>query len=182
MEDVQQGWKPLSHSTGNHKESCIVAINLEPAKLGKAEQYVESLPHSRLQRLVDEGAVYAPQALNQSQFATLHALLERILLHDVNAAQLAARLDTALAHSTADGLSFTAPHPLAFDYQLGLDELDTMARTTTGFAFAELTPEIQDAMLGLVSGKNLTTRKLDLSLWLDDLRHNTTASLALSAK
>jgi hypothetical protein len=174
MKDVNTHGNLLSNSTGNHKESCIVAINLEPAKLGKAEHYIESLPHTRLQRLVDEGAVYAPQALNPSQFATLHALLERILLHDVNSAHL--------ANSAAEGLSFTAPHPLAFDYRLGLDELDTMARTTTGYAFAELTPEIQDAMLGLVSGKNLTTRKLDLSHWLDDLRHNTEASLALSVK
>jgi hypothetical protein len=182
MEAVEQVSKPLSRSTGNHKESCIVAINLEPAKLGNAEQYIESVPNTRLQRLVDEGAVYAPQALNPSQFVTLHALLERILTRDVNPAQLAARLDAALANGTADGMCFAVPHPLAFDYQLGLDELDTMARTTTGFAFAELTPEIQDAMLGLVAAKDLTTRNLDLSLWLDDLRHNTAASLALSVE
>jgi Gluconate 2-dehydrogenase subunit 3 len=159
-----------------------VAINLEPVKLGNAEQHIESLPNTRLQRLVDEGAVYAPQAMNPSQFATLHALLERILLHDVNPAQLAARLDTALANGAADSLCFTAPHLLAFDYQLGLDELDTIAHTTTGFSFAELTPEIQDAMLGLVAARNLTTRKLDLALWLDDLRHNTAAGLALSVE
>jgi hypothetical protein len=156
-----------------------VSINLEPVKLGNAEQYIEPLQSTSLQRLVDEGAVYVPQALNAAQFATLHALLDRVLLHDVNTAHLAARLDAALANGAADSLSFTAPHFHAFDYQLGLDELDIMARLRAGFAFAELTPEIQDAMLGLVASKDLTSRKLDLALWIDDLRHNTAASLAL---
>ena len=159
-----------------------MSINLEPVKLGNAEQYIEPLQSTSLQRLVDEGAVYVPQALNSSQFATLHALLDRVLLHDVNTAHLAARLDAALAHGTADSLCFTAPHFHAFDYQLGLDEVDIMARLRTGFAFAELTPEIQDAMLGLVASKDLTSRKLDLALWIEDLRHNTAASLALSVE
>jgi len=159
-----------------------VSINLEPVKLGNVEQYIEPLQSTSLQRLVDEGAVYVPQALNSSQFATLHALLDRVLLHDVNTAHLAARLDAALAHGTADSLCFTAPHFHAFDYQLGLDEVDIMARLRTGFAFAELTPEIQDAMLGLVATKDLTSRKLDLALWIEDLRHNTAANLALPVK
>jgi len=159
-----------------------VPTNLEHVKQGNAEQYIEHIPNSRLQRLVDEGAVYAPRALNPSQFDTLHALLECVALHSVNSARLAARLDAALANGAADSLCFTAPHLLAFDYQLGLDELDTMARTRTGFAFAELTPEIQDAMLGLVATKDLTSRKLDLALWIEDLRHNTAANLALPVK
>ena len=159
-----------------------MSINLEPVKLGNAEQYIEPLQSTSLQRLVDEGAVYVPQALNSSQFATLHALLDRVLLHDVNTAHLAARLDAALANGTADSLCFTAPHFHAFDYHLGLDEDDILARLRTGFAFAELTPEIQDAMLGLVASKDLTSRKLDLALWIDDLRHNTAASLALSVE
>ena len=52
---------------------------------------------------------------------------------------------------SADSLCFTAPRLLAFDYRLGLDELDTMARNLTVFAFADLTPEIQDAMLDLIA-------------------------------
>jgi hypothetical protein len=182
MQSVEHTGKPLNPSTSNHEESRIVAINLEPARLGNAEQYIEPLQSSRLQRLIDDGAVYVPQALNPSQFATLHALLDRILTHDVNSARIASRLDAALANGTPDDLSFTAPRLLAVDYQLGLDELDTMARTLTCFPFAELTPEIQDAMLGLVTAKDLITRKLDLSLWLGDLHHNTAVSLALAAE
>ena len=156
-----------------------MSINLEPAKLGNAEQYAEPAQNTRLQSLIDDGTIYVPQALSPSQFATLHALLDRILAYDVNSAQLAARLDAALASGAADSLCFTAPRTV--DYQLGLDELDTMARNFTAFAFAELTPEIQDAMLGMVAAKDLTARKLDLSLWLDDLHRNTAASLALAA-
>jgi hypothetical protein len=180
MHDVEHTGQPHNPSASNHQESRIVAINLEPARVGNAEQYYEPIQNTRLQRLVDEGAVYVPQALNPSQFATLHALLDRLVTRNVNSAHLAARLDAALANGTADSLSFTAPSLLAFDYQLGLDELDTMSRTLTCFPFAELTPEIQDAMLGLVAAKDLTTRKLDLSLWLGDLHSNTTASLALA--
>ena len=160
----------------------MVAYNLEPVRTGNAEQYREPPQNTRLQRLIDDGAVYVPQALNPSQFATLHALLDRILAHDVDSARLAGRLDAALADGTADDLCFTAPRLLAVDYQLGLDELDTLARTVTAFAFADLTPEIQDAMLGLVAAKDLTARRLDLSLWLGDLHSNTAASLALAAE
>src|SRR5580698_3327673 len=177
MQNVEHIDKPLSPSASNHQESHTVATNLEPVKLGSPEQYIESLPTTRLQRLIDEGAVYVPQALNPAQFATLHALLDRILTHAVNPAYLAARLDAALANAADDGLCFNTPRLRAVDYQLGLDELDTMARTLTCFPFAELTPEIQDAMLGLVAAKDLITRKLDLSVWLCDLRTNTVASL-----
>jgi hypothetical protein len=180
MQNVEHTGNSLNPPATNPQESRNVAINLELAKLGTAEQYIASLPNTRLQRLIDEGAVYVPQALNPSQFATLHALLDRILTRDVNPAHLAARLDAALAAETDDSLSSPCPRLLAVDYQLGLDELDTMARTLTAFSFAALTPEIQDAMLGLVAAKDLTTRKLDLSLWLGDLHCNTAASLALA--
>ena len=182
MHHVQQTGNPLNLSASTHQESRIVAFNLEPIRMGTAEQYAEPAENTRLQRLIDDGAVYVPQALNPSQFATLHALLDRILAQGVDSAQLASRLDTALANGNADSLCFSAPRLLAVDYQLGLDELDTMSRNLTVFAFADLTPEIQDAMLDLIAARNLTARKLDLSLWLDDLHSNTAASLALAAQ
>jgi hypothetical protein len=182
MHRVQQTGNPRNLSASTYQESRIVAINLEPARMGNADQYVEPTQNTRLQRLIDDGAVYVPQTLNPSQFATLHALLDRILAHDVNSAQLASRLDSALANGAADNLCFSAPRLLAVDYQLGLDELDTMSRKLTVFAFADLTPEIQDAMLDLIAARDLTARKLDLSLWLDDLHSNTAASLSLAAE
>jgi hypothetical protein len=182
MHHVQQSGNPVNRSASTPQESRIVASNLAPSKQGKAEQYVEPAQNTRLQRLIDDGAVYVPQALNSSQFATLHALLNRILAQDINCAQLASRLDAALANGNVGSLCSTARRLLAVDYLLGLDELDTMARKLTGFAFADLTHEIQDAMLDLIAARELTARKLDLSLWLDDLHSNTAASLALAAK
>jgi hypothetical protein len=45
------------------------------------------------------------------------------------------------------------------------------------YAFAELPTEIQDAVLSLIATRDLTTRKLDLALWLEAL--HTTAAAAL---
>ena len=182
MHHVQHTGNPRTLSASTYQESRIVAYNLEPVSVGNVKQYIEPTQDTRLQRLIDDGAVYVPQALNPSQFATLHALLDRILAHDVNSAQLASRLDAALANGNADSLRFCAPRLLAVDYQLGLDELDTMSRKLTVFAFADLTPEIQDAMLDLIAARDLTARKLDLSVWLEDLHSNTAASLALAAE
>jgi hypothetical protein len=52
-----------------------------------------------------------------------------------------------------------------------------IARTRTGYAFAELPTEIQDAILGLIATRDLTTRKLDLALWLEDLHITAAAAL-----
>jgi hypothetical protein len=56
------------------------------------------------------------------------------------------------------------------DYQLGLDALDTLARTHTNYPFAELPTDLQDAMLHLIAARDLTTPTLDLAHWLEDLR------------
>jgi hypothetical protein len=132
-------------------------------------------PNSNLQRLVDDGTVYVPQALNAPQFATLQALLNCIASAD-NYAFLAIHLDTGLAKNRA-----ASRRSAIIDYHLGLDELDTLARSRTGFAFVELTPEIQDALLGLISSGDLSTRKLDLALWLQNLRNDAVPSHSLTA-
>ena len=132
------------------------------------------LPTLRLQQLIDNGAVYVAQNLSHSQFATLQAIAALILRP--KSKRLAARIDAALSTSAGETIPLAPPPPRAFDYQLGLDELDTIARTRTGYAFAELPTEIQDAILGLIATRDLTTRKLDLALWLEDL-HTTAAAL-----
>jgi hypothetical protein len=134
----------------------------------------EPAPSLRLQQLIDNGAVYVAQNLSPTQFATLQAIAA--LIFRPTAKNLAALLDAALAPSTGTAPPFAPPPPVAFDYQLGLDELDTIARTRTGFPFAELSPEIQDVMLKLIVTGDLTTRKLDLALWLEDL-HLSAAAL-----
>jgi hypothetical protein len=151
----------------NQQESRIVAIGIENQNSTQSRLVTESPSSLRLQQLVDNGAVYVAQNLSSSQFATLQAIAALVLRP--NAKRLAAHLDAALATGTSEALPF-APPSLAFDYHLGLDELDVLARTRTGYPFAELPAEIQDAILNLVATRDLTTRKLDLALWLENLQ------------
>jgi hypothetical protein len=157
-----------------HQESRIVAIGAEDQNLTQSRPITESPSSLRLQQLIDTGTLYVAQNLSLSQFATLQAIAARVLRP--NSKHLAAHLDAALATSTSETLPLAQRRPLAFDYQLGLDELDTIARTRTGYPFAELPAEIQDAILNLVATGDLTTRKLDLALWLEDL-HTSAAVL-----
>jgi hypothetical protein len=150
-----------------------MAANMESLQRSNAARVDE--PNSNLQRLVDDGSVYVPQALNAPQFATLQALLNRIVSGD-DYAYLAIHLDTGLAKGRA-----ASSRSAIVDYHLGLDELDTLARSRTGFAFVELTPEIQDALIELISSGDLSTRKLDLALWLQNLRNDAVPSPSLAA-
>jgi hypothetical protein len=150
-----------------------VAIGAEHQNFTHPRYTTEPAPSLRLQQLIDNGTVYVAQNLNASQFATLQAITALLLRN--NSKHLAAHLDAALASTASYTPPFTPPPPLVVDYQLGLDELDTLARTRTGYAFAELPTEIQDAILGLIATRDLTTRKLDLALWLESL-HATAAA------
>jgi hypothetical protein len=151
-----------------------VAISAEHPNFISPHRTPEPASSLRLQQLIDNGAVYVAQNLSPAQFATLQAIAAIVLLPQSK--RLAANVDAALTSSARETLPFAPPPPLAVDYQLGLDELDTIARTRTGFAFADLPTEIQDAILGLVATRDLTTRKLDLALWLEEL-HSTAAAL-----
>ena len=151
-----------------------MAITVEHPNAIPSYRTTEPSPSLRLQQLIDSGAVYVAQNLSHSQFATLQAIAALILRP--KSKRLAARIDAALATSAGETIPLAPPPPLAFDYQLGLDELDTIARTRTGYAFAELPAEIQDAILDLIATRDLTTRKLDLALWLEAL-HTTAAAL-----
>jgi hypothetical protein len=148
-----------------------VAISAEHLNTIPPYRTTEPAPSLRLQQLIDNGAVYVAQNLSPSQFATLQAIASLVLRP--SAKNLAAHLDAALATSTRE--AFAARGPLAFDYHLGLDELDTLTRTRTGYAFAELPAEIQHAILNLIATRDLTARKLDLALWLEDLHSNAAA-------
>ncbi|MGH9595273.1 MAG: hypothetical protein ACRD3K_00605 [Edaphobacter sp.] len=124
---------------------------------------IEPAPSIRLQQLIDNGAVYVAQSLSPLQFATLQAAAALLLRS--NAKYLAAHIDATLANGSSE----------AFDYQLGLDELDFLTRTRTGYAFIELSSDLQDAILNLIASRDLTTRKLDLARWLEDLHANAAA-------
>jgi len=150
-----------------------VIINVERVRTSQSDRMTQPLQSTRLQRLVDDGTIYVPQALSQQQFATLQALLFVLLPEvEVSPTNLAARLDAHLADATRQDWPYTSVTPDTDTYQLGLDGLDTLARTRAGFSFVELTHEIQDALLSLIATKDLGSEHLDLSLWLEDLRSN----------
>lgn len=150
-----------------------MAIIAEHPTVIPPQRTTEPATSLRLQQLIDNGAVYVARNLSPAQFATLQAIAALVLRP--RSKRLAAQVDAALSTSTGDALPSAPPPPIAFDYQLGLDELDILARTHTGYPFAELPTEIQDAILGLIASGDLTTRKLDLALWLEDL-HTTAAA------
>ncbi len=152
-----------------------MSINIGSCGVTSTERNPESAESTRLRDLVDRGAIYVPQALNISQFVTLGALLDRLLPCGADPKQVAARVDALLAGGEAEGAHTSTRAMPEIEYQVGLNELDTMARSRTGYSFADLTPEIQDAMLALVLTGDLTTRKIDLPLWLGSLHRDTTA-------
>jgi Gluconate 2-dehydrogenase subunit 3 len=151
-----------------------VTIRAEHLNSIPSYRTTEPSKRSRLQQLIDNGAIYVAQTLTTSQFATLQAIAGRIF-KPRNPKILAGRLDAALMPSARGTLPSAPPPPVSVDYQLGLDELDTISRTRTSYAFAELPTEIQDAILSLIASRDLTTRKLDLALWLEEF-HNKAAS------
>ena len=122
-----------------------MAISAEHLTAIPTYRTTEPAPSLSLQQLIDNGAVYVAQNLSQAQFATLQAIAALVLRPWSR--RLAAQVDAALTTSASDALPSALLPPIAFDYQLGLDELDTIARTRTGYPFAELPAEIQDAIL-----------------------------------
>jgi hypothetical protein len=152
----------------HHQETRIVTMSAEQQNPTRSWPITEPAPSLRLQQLIDHGTVYVAENLNPSQFATLQAIAPLVL--EPRSKYLASRIDAALATNTSEAFPFAPLPPLAFDYKLGLDELDTISRTRTGYAFAALPAEIQDAILSLIATRDLTTRKLDLALWLEELQ------------
>jgi hypothetical protein len=158
------------------QESRIVAIYADQQTAAPLPRTTDPSPTIWLKRLIDSGTLYIPQNLNPTQFATLQAIT--LLLSHSGSRYVASRLDASLATSAGDAPSDAPAPPITFDYRLGLDEIETITRTRTGYSFTELPAELQDAILSLIATRDLTTRKLDLAHWLADLHTHT---LALAA-
>ena len=145
-----------------------MAISIEHP-LPTLHRHTTEAPPGNLQQLIDNGTLCIAQNLNPVQFATLQAIAGRIL-QPHHQKCLAAHPDAAPHTTSGHAPAFRHPLPVSFDYQLGLDELDTISRTRTGYSFAELPDELQDAILSLISTGDLTTRRLDIAEWLESLR------------
>jgi len=160
----------------NQQESRIVAMTVDQLTRTPLRRITDPSPTVWLKRLIDSGTLYIPQNLNPGQFAILQAIT--LLLSHSGSHYAASRLDASLTLSAGEAESDSSAPPIAFDYRLGLDELETITRTRTGYGFTELTTDLQDAILSLIATRDITTRKLDLARWLEDLHAQT---LALAA-
>jgi hypothetical protein len=118
-----------------------------------------------LQELIDSGTLYVARDLTVPQWATLQAIASRII-GSCHPERPGAPVDSTLVRGVREIPSVSSA---VLNYPLGLDELDTIARTRTGYSFVELPDEIQDAMLGLITTGDLTSRELDLAVWLEQL-------------
>lgn len=146
-----------------------MAIRAEYWKLPRPDRAEANQSKALAQDARDADARYVPHALSEPQFTTLYAIIKRMIsrLHEAIAApsHVATGLDASLVSRGA------TPAPAdASAYPLGLDALDDLSRANTGYAFAELTPELQDILLDMVASGDLTVRDLDLARWLDGLR------------
>ena len=153
-----------------------MAINADPLTATPLRVITDPSPTLWLNRLIDSGTFYIPQNLNPTQFATLQAIT--LLLSHPGSHYAACRLDASLATGAGEAELDSPAPPIAFDYRVGLDELETITRTRTGYSFTELHTDLQDAILSLIATRDLTSRKLDLARWLADLHTHT---LALAA-
>jgi hypothetical protein len=155
----------------NQQESRIVAINTEQMTVAPLRRTTDPSPTIWLKRFIDSGTLYIPQNLNPTQFATLQAIT--LLLSHSGSYYAASRLDATLVTSVATAPPDAPAPPIAFDYRLGLDEIETITHTRTGYSFTELHTDLQDAILSLIASRDLTSRKLDLAYWLEDLHFQT---------
>lgn len=147
-----------------------MAISAEYWKLRQTDQ-ANSIRSKAFEQVEDADARYVPHALSEGQFTTLYAVVKRMIsrLHEAIAApsHVATGLDASLVSRG------TAPAD-AKAYPLGLDALDELARTNTGYSFAELTPELQDILLDMIAEGDLTAGDINLAAWLDGLKIETT--------
>jgi hypothetical protein len=138
-----------------------VAITVEHPLASTLCRTIDVPAGIRLEELIDSGTLYVARDLTVPQLATLQAIASRII-GTRHRKRAGAPVDSTLVRGVGE-------IPAAVNYPLGLDELDTIARTRTSYAFAELPDEIQDAILGLITTGDLTSGELDLAVWLEQL-------------
>ncbi len=126
----------------------------------------------------DEPSV--PRALDPGAFATLRALIDRVLPQPGAARiDLARRIDAMLADGGGDGWRFAALPPDMEAYRRGLATLDAVACSTDGQGFAALDPAARDLLLQSVAAGSIAlatgpdpAARLDaaqMRLWFQDV-------------
>jgi pimeloyl-ACP methyl ester carboxylesterase len=115
-----------------------------------------------LERAREDDPAYAPQAMNDDAFATLTAVLDRVVpqAHD-RRIDLAARIDRQLAANGGDGWRFAALPPDAEAYRAGLATLNDAAFARHERSFRDLSAETQDALLDLAQRGEIARDRID---------------------
>jgi len=100
-------------------------------------------PAATLAQIAPESTAVVPQTLEPDAFATLEAIVSRLIPRDANGpgaleAGAASYIDRALDNALSDYLE---------RYRLGLEAIDARARSTSGAPFTALDAAAQDALL-----------------------------------
>ena len=125
-----------------------------------------------LQRGTQDSDSYKPSAIGESGLKTLRAVTARLIpqLDALTAIDLAARLDQELAEGSGDGWRYASlPHDIEA-YRVGLEVLDEFAQRLKGVRFDGLASDRQDSLLAAISSRQISSPKLDLQRWFEDLR------------
>ena len=144
------------HEIASPAVETTFATHRVPYDLQRSRPNADRPRGVRLQRLVDGGSLSVPRDLSATQWHTLKAVFAVLCWPS-------ASLEAGLRAVSAQASCLTQP---AFEFRPGLDELEMVARTRAGYAFAELTDELQEAVLSLVFSGDLTARRIDLAVWL----------------
>jgi predicted alpha/beta-hydrolase family hydrolase len=133
-----------------------------------------------LERLAPDEDTYAPVALEAAEFATLRAVVERIVPQTAQPRiDLAARIDRDLAAGVGDGWRFDVLPADAVAYGMALRTLDACALALDGCSFLDLDDARRDAMLGAIADETFSMPvdaapdRLDarqLRAWFEDVR------------
>ncbi|WP_263381553.1 gluconate 2-dehydrogenase subunit 3 family protein [Granulicella arctica] len=121
---------------------------------------------------------YTPDCLDQQELHTLRALLARVIPQNAGAdtvvIDLAARLDAQLSTGKGDGWRYAALPADTEAYRIGLQLLDSFAHKLSSIPFDRLASDAQDALISSIASGTITSKKLDLRRWFEDVRSDAT--------
>ena len=135
-----------------------------------------------LSRAEPDDPSYEPVSLNASAFATLRAMLARIVPQSAAATiDVAARIDAQIASDAGDGWRFAILPSDVDAYRAGLLTVEEAAHRTYGDEFARLDPANQDDVLASIARGELGVAPADepaperlradqMRAWFEDLR------------
>ncbi len=117
---------------------------------------------------------YRPAALDAEAFATLRAVLDRVVPQDgAEPIDLAARLDRQLAAGGGDGWRFAILPPDIDAFRSALRTIADASLRRSGAAFAEFDGDARDEMLARIADGSFEGGRLSgeqMRAWFEDLR------------